>query len=74
MAKVRSITIGFARKYQHPRITYESYQIEGSVTVDLEEGETPAEAAEKSFPILREQMIATYKKFKPTDGKGGRDA
>lgn len=73
MPKVRSITIGMARKYQHPHIAYESYQIEGSVTVDLEDGETPAEAAAKSFPILREQMIATYKAFKPKDGKGGRD-
>lgn len=74
MAKVRSITIGMARTYQHPHIAYENFRIEGQVSVDLEEGETPAEAAEKSFPILREQMIATYKQFKPKDGKGGRDA
>ena len=73
MPKVRSISIGFARRYQHPHIAYESFQIEGALTVDLEEGETPAEAAEKSFPILREQMIATYKQFKPKDGRGGRD-
>jgi hypothetical protein len=73
VSKVRTITIGMTRKYQHPHIAYESFQIEGSVTVDLEDGETPAEAAEKSFPILREQMIATYKQFKPRDGKGGRD-
>lgn len=71
--EVRSITIGFARRYLHPHIAYESFQIEGSITVDLEPGETPAEAAEKSFPILREQMIATYKQFKPKDGRGGRD-
>ena len=69
MPKVRSITIGMTRKYQHPFIDYENFQIEGSVTVDLEEGETAAEAAEKSFPILREQMIATYKQFKPTRGR-----
>ena len=65
MSKVRQITIGMARKYQHPYITYESFQIEGSIVVDLEDGETPAEAAAKSFPILREQMIATYKEFRP---------
>lgn len=70
VAKLRTITIGVARKYQHPYVTYESFQIEGSVTVDLEEGETPAEAAEKSFPILREQMIATYKQFRPKKPKG----
>lgn len=73
MARVRSITIGFARLYQHPHIAFENFRIEGQVTVDLEDGETPAEAAEKSFPILREQMIATYKQFKPKDGRGGRD-
>lgn len=73
MAKVRSITVGMARTYQHPHIAYENFRIEGSVTVDLEEGETPADAAAKSFPVLREQMIATYKAFKPKDGKGGRD-
>ncbi len=61
---VRTITVGMGRTYRGP-IEYESYRIDGSVTVDLEEGETPAEAAEKSFPILREQMKATYREFKP---------
>lgn len=65
MPKITHITIGMQRKYQHPYITYESFQIEGSVTVELEDGETPAEAAEKSFPTLRAQMIATYKEFRP---------
>lgn len=74
MPKITHITIGMARKYQHPHIAYESFQIEGSVTVELEEGDTPASAAEKSFPVLRQQMIASYKAFKPKDGsKGGRD-
>lgn len=73
MPRVRSITVGMSRTYQHPHIAYENFRIEGQVTVDLEPGETPAEAAEKSFPILREQMIATYKQFKPKDGRGGRD-
>lgn len=62
--KVRSITIGMGRTYRGP-IEYEAYCIDGAVTVDLEEGETPADAARKSFPILREQMKATYKEFKP---------
>lgn len=62
--KVRTITVGMGRTYRGP-IEYESYRIDGSVTVDLEDGETPAEAAEKSFPILREQMKATYREFKP---------
>lgn len=69
MAKVRSVTIGVSRRYLHPYTAYESFQIEGSVTVDLEEDETPAEAAEKSFPVLREQMIATYKQFRPKKPK-----
>lgn len=73
MPRVTHITVGMTRKYQHPYIGYESFQIEGSVTVELEDGETPEEAREKSFPILREQMIATYKQFKPKDGKGDRD-
>ena len=73
MPKITHITVGMTRKYQHPFIGFESFQIEGSVTAELEDGETPAEAAQKSFPILREQMIATYKAFKPKDGKGGRD-
>lgn len=61
--KVRSITVGTGRTYNTGN--YESFRIDGSVTVDLDPEETPAEAAEKSFPILREQMIATYKQFKP---------
>lgn len=65
MPKVRSIHVGMKRKYMHPYVTYESFEIEAALTVDLEDGETPAEAARKSFPILREQMIATYKEFKP---------
>lgn len=73
MARIKEITVGMTRKYQHPHIAYESFQIEGSVTVELEEGDTPESAREKSFPVLREQMIATYKQFKPKDGKGGRD-
>lgn len=73
MAKVTHITISARRLYQHPHIAYENFAIEGGLTVELEPGETPIEAAQKSFPILREQMIATYKAFKPKDGKGGRD-
>lgn len=65
MPKVREITIGMKRRYKHPYETYESFEIEGSLTVEIDEGETPAEAAKKSFPILREQMIATYKEFRP---------
>lgn len=73
MPKVTHITIGARRLYQHPHIAFENFTIEGGLTVELEPGETPIEAAQKSFPILREQMIATYKAFKPKDGKGGRD-
>ena len=62
--KVRSITVGMTRKYQGP-VQFESFQIEGSVTVDLEPGETEIEAAQKSFPILREQLRQTYREFKP---------
>lgn len=65
MAKVTHIQIGMRRLYQHPWIAFENFTIEGGLTVELEPGETPAEAAEKSFPILREQMIETYKQFKP---------
>jgi hypothetical protein len=65
MARVTHITVGMRRLYQHPWIAYENFTIEGALTVELEPGETPAEAAEKSFPILREQMIAAYKEFKP---------
>lgn len=62
--KIKSITVGMGRTYRGP-IEYESYRIDGAVTVDLDEGETPEEAREKSFPILREQMRATYREFKP---------
>ena len=65
MARVTQVTVGMKRRYKHPYETYESFEIEGSITVEVEEGETPAEAAKKSFPILREQMIATYKEFRP---------
>lgn len=61
--KIRSITIGMARKYYIGN--YESFQIEGAVTVDLDPGETEIEAARKSFPVLREQMKATFQEFKP---------
>jgi hypothetical protein len=62
--KIRQITVGMARTYRGP-IEYESFRIEGSVTVDVEDGETPIEAAQKSFPVLREQMRQTYREFKP---------
>ena len=65
MARVTQVTVGMKRRYKHPYETYESFEIEGSITVEVEEGETPAEAVKKSFPILREQMIATYKEFRP---------
>lgn len=65
MAKITHISIGMKRKYKHPFYDFESYEIEGGMTVELEPGETPIEAARKSFPVLREQMIATYKEFKP---------
>lgn len=73
MAKVKSFRIGFRRLYQHPRIAFENFTIEGALEVELEPDESMAEALEKSFPILRAQMIETYKQFKPKDGKGGRD-
>lgn len=63
--KVTHVTVGMRRLYKHPWIDFENWTIEGSVTVEVEPGETPAEAAQKSFPILREQMIETYKTFKP---------
>lgn len=65
MPKVTHITIGMKRRYKHPFESYESFEIEGSITVQLEEGDTPESAREKSFPILREQMIATFKEFRP---------
>lgn len=61
--KVRSITIGMGRTYNMG--DYESFRIDGSVTVDLAEGESPADATKLAFPTLRAQMIATYKEFKP---------
>lgn len=63
MPVIRTITVGMGRTYNMG--DYESYRIEGAITVELEPGDTPAEAAEKSFPILREQMKKTYTEFKP---------
>lgn len=62
--KVRSITVGMGRTYRGP-IEYESFRIEGSVTVDVADDETPIEAAQAAFPVLREQMRQTYREFKP---------
>lgn len=61
--KVRSITVAMGRTYNMG--DYESYRIDGAVTVDLDPEETPAAAREAAFPILREQMKATYIEFKP---------
>lgn len=69
MAKITHIHVGMKRKYMHPYVTYESFEIEAALTVELEPGDTPLEAARKSFPILREQMIAQYKEFKPARPK-----
>lgn len=69
MAKVTHITIGLRRLYKHPFEDFENFTIEGGLTVEVEPGETPEEAARKSFPILREQMIATYKEFRPRPPK-----
>lgn len=65
MAKITHITVGLRRLYKHPFIDFENFTIEGSLTLELEPDETPAEAARKSFPTLREQMLETYKEFKP---------
>lgn len=61
--KVRSVTVGMGRTYNMGN--YESFRIDGSVTVDLDPGETPEDAARAAMPVLREQMKATYKEFKP---------
>lgn len=68
MAKIARITVGMARKYQGP-VQFESFQIEGSVTVELEGDETPEDARRKAFPVLREQMRETYREFKPKPPK-----
>jgi hypothetical protein len=65
MPKITHITVGLRRLYRHPFIDFENFTIEGSITVELEEGDTPAAAMQKSFPVLRQQMIDTYKEFKP---------
>lgn len=65
MAKVRSITIGLGRKYKHPFETYENFDIEASVTLDLEPDEAVADAVAKAHAELRPIMIATFKEFKP---------
>lgn len=72
MGRITSVTIGMQRKYQHPYVGFESFQIEGSVTAEVDEGEDPIEVARKSFPVLRAQMIETYKQFKPKR-EGDRD-
>lgn len=61
--KVKQITVAMGRTYNMG--DYESFRIDGAVTVDLDPGEEPIEAAQKAFPILREQMRATFKEFKP---------
>jgi hypothetical protein len=63
LVKIRSITVAMGRTYNMGN--YEAFRIDGAVTVDLDEDETPAEARAAAFPILREQMRETYKEFKP---------
>lgn len=65
MAKITHVTIGLRRLYKHPFIDFENFTIEGSITVELEPNDAVAEVVQKSFPILREQMIATFKEFRP---------
>ena len=71
MAVVKSCTIGLRRLYKHPFADFENFTIEGALTIELEPDESMADALKKSFPILRAQMIETYKEFKPrrSDGK-----
>lgn len=69
MAKITHVHIGLRRLYQHPYISFENFTIESGMTIELEPGDTPVEAAKKSFPILREQMIDLYKEFKPKPPK-----
>ena len=64
---IRSITVSMGRTYNMG--DYESFRIDGAVTVDLLPDETPAEAAQRVFPDLRAQMLATYKEFKPKRDK-----
>lgn len=65
MPKITHVTVGLRRLYKHPFIDFENFTIEGSITTELEPGDTPADAVKKSFPVLREQMIATYQEFRP---------
>lgn len=65
MPKITHVTVGLRRLYKHPFIDFENFTIEGSITTELGPGDTPADAAKKSFPVLREQMIATFHEFKP---------
>lgn len=65
MAVVKEFTIGLRRLYKHPFEDFENFTIEAAITVTLDPGESMMEAMEKSFPILRAQMIETYKEFKP---------
>ena len=65
MPKITHVTVGLRRLYKHPWIEFENFTIEGSLTLELEPDDTPADAVAKSFPILRAQMLATYKEFKP---------
>ncbi len=65
MAKPVQITVGLRRLYKHPFEDFENFSIEAAVTMELNPGEAPEDAAKIAFPILRKQMIETYREFKP---------
>lgn len=65
MPKITHVTVGLRRLYKHPFEDFENFTIEGSITTELEPGDDAVDVAKKSFPVLREQMLATFKEFRP---------
>ena len=64
---VKSITIGVGRTYNIGN--FESFRIDGAVEIELDGDLQPREAWALGFGILRQQMRATFKEFKPVKAR-----
>lgn len=65
--KIKTIHIGVGRTYNIGN--FESFRIDGAVDIELEEGEIPRDSWALAYGILRTQMRATFKEFKPVKAR-----
>lgn len=65
--KVKTISIGVGRTYNIGN--FESFRIDGAVEIEIEDNMDHRDAWSLGFGMLRQQMRATFKEFKPVKAR-----